>query len=66
MVKQRSELSLSDDWETPSNLYNHLCNTYKIRPELDVACTSKNCITNRMLPVDSLKCDWNTGDRCDV
>lgn len=38
----RSELSLSDEWETPFELYTHLCEKYNIHPELDVACTIKN------------------------
>ena len=38
----RTELSLSDEWETPQELYNHLCETYQIYPNLDVACTTKN------------------------
>ena len=62
----KTELSLSDEWETPQELYDYLCKQYKIKPELDVACTSDNCITGRMLPVDSLIIDWNTGDKCDV
>jgi len=62
----RTELSLSDEWETPNELYDYLCNTYKIYPELDVACTSENCITGRMIPIDSLAADWDTGDKCDV
>jgi len=62
----KTELSLSDEWETPKELYNHLCMKYKLNPKLDVACTSDNCITGRMLPLDSLIIDWNTGDKCDV
>ena len=34
----KSQLSLSDDWETPDELYQHLCRKYKLKPRLDVAC----------------------------
>ena len=34
----RTELSLSDEWETPKKLYDHLWRKYKLKPRLDVAC----------------------------
>ncbi|KKL88810.1 hypothetical protein LCGC14_1921050, partial [marine sediment metagenome] len=30
----RTELSLSDEWETAQELYDHLCKKYKIYPEV--------------------------------
>lgn len=38
----RTELSLSDEWETPQELYGDLCKEYKINPELDTACNKIN------------------------
>ena len=42
MVKQRSELSLSDDWETPQKIYDYLCNRYNFFPYCDVCATENN------------------------
>ncbi len=38
----KTELSLSDEWETPQELYDYLCKKYKIKPELDVAANRTN------------------------
>jgi len=38
----RTELSLSDEWETPDELYQHLCEKYNIHPEYDVAAIDGN------------------------
>jgi len=38
----RTELSLSDEWETEQELYNKLCEQYDVHPTLDVACTFEN------------------------
>ncbi len=37
-----SELSESDEWETPIDLYDMLCEKYKLYPTLDVAATFSN------------------------
>jgi len=57
----RTELSLSDEWETPNILYDHLCVKYKINPKLDVACVYRNikCKQGLVYPFsDALKVDW--------
>jgi len=40
-----------DEWETPKELYNHLCEKYKIYPQLDACANSKNT-----------KCWWFLGN----
>ena len=35
-------LSKSDEWVTPQELYDELCEKYDIHPELDVACSKEN------------------------
>jgi len=37
-----SKLSLSDEWETPQELFDYLCKKYNFYPELDVSADSKN------------------------
>ncbi len=39
---KRTVLSLSDEWETPQELYDYLCETYEIYPKEDVAATKEN------------------------
>ena len=41
-MTQRSELSLSDNWETPKALYDWLCYRYNFRPVWDVCATKQN------------------------
>ena len=53
----RSELSLSDDWETPNHLYQHLCGKYNIHPTLDVAADFINTKT-KVFHNDSLDTEW--------
>lgn len=38
----KSELSLSDSWETPKELYEYLCSKYGFYPQVDVCATEKN------------------------
>lgn len=38
----RTELSLSDEWETQKSLYEWLCNKYNFYPIRDVCATEKN------------------------
>jgi len=38
-----SELSKSDEWETPEDLFRHLCSKYDLYPTLDVCATQENC-----------------------
>jgi len=37
-----SELSLSDEWETPKELFDYLCKKYNFYPYRDVCATKKN------------------------
>ena len=46
----KTELSLSDDWETPQELYDYLCDKYELNPTLDVAANSENCKCRGYLP----------------
>ena len=40
--RKRSEASLSDEYETPKELFNSLCNQYIIYPDTDVCATDDN------------------------
>jgi len=53
----RTELSLSDEWETPNELFLYLCKKYDIWPEADVAATQQNFKTGTLLH-DGLTDDW--------
>jgi len=63
----KTELSLSDEWETPQELFDYLCEKYKITPRMDVACTDDNCKTEYRLPnFSSLEMDWVNAYKSDV
>jgi len=47
----KTELSLSDEWETPQELYDHLCEKYDIHPLIDATAN-----------VDNTKCQYFVGD----
>ena len=58
----RTELSLSDDWETPQKLFDYLCEKYKITPEYDVAATDDNSKCMYLISKedqDGLTHEWN-------
>ena len=38
----RTELSLSDEWETPKQMFEWLCRKYNFSPSLDVCATKEN------------------------
>lgn len=59
--RPRSELSISDEWETPNELFLRLCNQYDLELILDVACTQQNKKTKLSL-MDGLQEDWDLGD----
>ena len=62
----KTELSLSDDWETPDELYQHLCEKYSIYPELDMASDGDNSKCS-FFSADALNKDWLfKKDRVDV
>ncbi|MCH9657189.1 phage N-6-adenine-methyltransferase [archaeon] len=56
----RTELSLSDEWETQQKLYDQLCKKYDIDPKLDVSATSQNtkCLVYMDEKDDALQLDW--------
>ena len=54
----RTELSLSDEWETPKELYDHLCGKYGIKPKLDVCATQENRKCYSAIFSNSLEYDW--------
>ena len=63
----RTELSLSDEWETPKELFDMLNKKYELNCELDVACTDDNCKTPARLPnISSLDIDWVNAYHSDV
>lgn len=59
-LKPRSNLSLSDEWETPDALIQELCCKYNIQPELDVCSTHHNskCRFYFTKEMNSLEQDW--------
>jgi len=56
----KSELSVSDEWETPQELFDYLCEKYKITPRLDVASTMENRKCQYFIDdeVDALEHEW--------
>jgi len=46
----KTKLSDSGEWETPDELYNMLCQKYKLKPSLDVAANEDNCKCVGYLP----------------
>jgi len=51
-----------DEWETPSETYHHLCEIYRVNPQVDVACTTLNCKCSEGYyadqNIDGLTIDW--------
>ena len=56
--RKRSKKSKSDEWWTPDDIFNRLCKEHRFNPEVDVACTYKNCKCMTGL-TSALKDDWN-------
>ena len=54
----RTELSLSDEWETPNVVYDMLCEVYEINCTLDVAANTQNTKCVHLL-VDGLESEWS-------
>lgn len=50
--RQRSEASLSDEWETPKALFEWLCAKYNFYPKLDVCATKENKKCSAYLTLD--------------
>ena len=62
----KTELSLSDEWETPQNMFEWLCNKYNFYPDCDVACTEQNkkCILWMDKESDGLFQSWHDRNWC--
>jgi len=58
----RTELSLSDEWETPDVLLQHLWEKYNIHPKLDVAANYTNSKCQCHL-LNGLEQEWTIGDK---
>jgi len=58
----RTELSLSDEWETPQELYDHLCEKYNLKPNFHVASDPVNCKCRGGTNTALGDVDWNVYD----
>lgn len=60
--RKRSDQSLSDEYETPQEVYDQLCYGYAIFPKLDVAASLANskCENCIIMSEDALTNDWIT------
>ena len=56
----RSEESLSDEWETPKELFDEFCEKYNIHPRLDPCATSANrkCLLYFTEEENGLQQEW--------
>ncbi len=61
--RERSEVSKSDEWETPKALFEWLCARYQFYPKLDVCATIKNKKSDEFIPqtFDEYKKDEYSG-----
>ena len=59
--RKRSEASLSDEYETPDDVFNSLCEKYNMFPKLDVCAdfTNTKC---KIFHGDSLNTEWYIRD----
>lgn len=64
--KPRSTLSLSDEYETPRELFKELCSTHNIVPKIDVCANANNkkCRDFFGVNVDGLRCEWSVDVWC--
>lgn len=65
-TKKRSEASLSDDYQTPQDLFLYLCEKYNVDPQLDVCADARNnqCVRHLSKHDDALKKEWNWNAWC--
>ena len=65
-TKKRSEASLSDDYQTPRDLFLHLCEEYDVDPQLDVCADARNnqCVRHLTEHDDALKKEWSWNAWC--
>jgi len=63
-----SELSNSDEWETPKDLFDYLCDRYELYPTLDVCATLKNtkCLGYLPKPIGLSKASWKPNPMVDT
>ena len=61
-----SELSNSDEWETPSDIFNDMCFIYKFNPTLDVCATKENAQCDKFFTIkdNALKKKWDKENWC--
>lgn len=62
----RSELSMSDEYETPHDIFNSLCEKYQIIPMIDVCANvdNKKCSDFFDIDTDGLTYDWTVDVWC--
>ena len=62
----RTELSLSDEWETPKELFEYLRYKYRFFPILDVCATKENskCHSYYMKEDNGLNKSWHKKNWC--
>lgn len=56
-------MSVDDEFETPPQLYNDLCNKYRVFPKLDTAANQGNSLCERFC-VNGLEESWSTDAWC--
>jgi phage N-6-adenine-methyltransferase len=63
---KRSKDSLSDEWETPEELYEYIMNEIDFTPMLDVCATESNskCISHIWKEVNAFSLNWNEDVFC--
>ena len=57
------DMSIDDEFETPPQLYNDLCNKYRVFPKLDTAANQGNSLCERFC-VNGLEESWSTDAWC--
>ena len=66
LLKPYINLSLDDEWETPKEYYDYLCERYNIHPTLDVCATAENrkCATYFTAADNGLNQRWEFDTWC--
>ena len=59
-------MTTDDEWETPKEFFDELCEKYNIHPTLDVCATQQNtkCILHINEEINSLSQDWDQDSWC--
>ncbi|MCW4040550.1 MAG: phage N-6-adenine-methyltransferase [Candidatus Bathyarchaeota archaeon] len=60
----RSLASSSDEWETPDEVYDELCERFNIRPVLDVCTTRKMSKCKKFFTKDATSKNWTESVWC--